>query len=285
MKQFTLASLLLSCSLLSACGDPAREATAGNEPQGAIHKPLNIRRTLRIAAADILGGGAGAAAGGVLGSIIPGVGNATGAVVGAVVCGASASVEAATLAGPVPTSSTSVNPANPKNPFDNVGKQHNQALDYVVSIIGPGGCIPNPFPFPRERLKPIVWEFAATRMQAPKALLDAPELSAAWSDALDFAAKGSQEEVDAVIQQRVASGKLTALEGQWLVRYFEAINPLETARIVEVTKSFEQKVIEDKTLSTQEAINLLSAFSTARYSTVYWTEQGALENSPWRACK
>lgn len=281
IRTFSLPSLMLAF-VLAGCGSQAIEAEPTPTLAGTVAQPISLRALLRLVAADILGGGAGAAAGGVLGSVIPGVGNATGAIVGGVICGASATVEAANGTGLIVKPVAPIDPANPLNAYDSVGWHHNAALEYTVAIVGPDGCIPSPVP--RPQLKDILWQYASTRMQAPSQLLGSPELEAAWYDSLDFAAQGSQGEIDVVIQNRVKSGKMTPNEGQWLVRYFGAVNPLGAAQIVATTKSFEQEVMRDSQLTQQEVIDLLSAFSVARYSTVYWADQLARTNSPWRRC-
>lgn len=212
---------------------------------------------------------------------------------GAVISGAQASTEAAsrltTTQGVSAGTKAASEPSNPSNPFDHVGQHHNKSLDTLVSVIGPDGCIPNPFPFPfpREKTQGPLWDYASKTLNAPPELLKMPELEAAWHDSLDFAAAAADEEIEVAIQNRVKSGKMTSAVGERLIRYFTAVAPFEdTDKLIEATKSFERETQEDKALVEQDRNTLLSAYSVARYSAVYWADQAARKDaSPWCGCK
>jgi hypothetical protein len=283
-------SLLLACVLASGCG-PAPEPEPMATPEGTLAQPIRWPRWIRIVAADIVGAVDGAQTGAAIGGILGPEGAVAGAIVGGVITGGQASSEAAaritTTQGVTAGSRATVSPSNPLNPFDHVGQHHNKVLDTSVSIIGPGGCIPNPFPFPfpRKQTQGPIWDYASKSMNASPELLKDPALTAAWNDSLDFVASTADEEIEVSIQKRVESGKMTAAVGQRLTRYFIAVAPLDTDKLIETTKSFEKETLADKTLAEQDRTTLLSGYSVARHSAVYWAEQAARTTaSPWSSC-
>jgi hypothetical protein len=156
-----------------------------------------------------------------------------------------------------------------------------------VSIIGPGGCIPNPFPFPfpRDRTQGPLWDYALKTLNSPPEFLKTPEFEEGWHESLDFIAAAEDEDIEFALQNRVKSGRLTPVVGERLISYFTAVAPLDTDKLLEATKSFEEKTLADK-MEEQDRQSLLSAFSVARYSAVYWAEQAALKDaSRWCRCK
>jgi hypothetical protein len=282
-------SLLLACVLASGCG-PIQESEPMPTPEGTLAQPLRWPRWLRVIGSDVLGAVTGAYLGAQNGES-GGIGRVTGAVSGAFTTGVGASSEAATrettTQGVSAGRRASGDPSNPLNPFDHIGKHHNAALDDTVSIIGPGGCIPNPFPFPfpRDRTQGPIWEYASKALNAPPELLKMPEFEAGWHDSLDFVASAAEEDIGVALQNRVKSGKMTAAVSQRLIRYFTAVAPLDTDTLIETTKSFEKETLADKTLDEQDRTTLLSGYSVARYSAAYWAEHAARTTaSPWCAC-
>ncbi|WP_143195494.1 hypothetical protein [Archangium sp. Cb G35] len=285
-------SLLLACVLASGCG-PSAEAPQTPSPQGTHTQSIRWPRWIRIVAADVVGAVSGAKQGAEIGERILGSeGAVIGGIVGGVISGAQASAEAATrqttTSGVIAGSRSSVDPSNARNSFDHIGRHHNEVLDGQVGIIGPGGCIPNPFPFPfpRDRTKGPIWDFSLRTLNAPPELMKAPELEAAWNKSLDFVASVEQtEEIEVAIANGVKSGMLTPPVGERLISYFNAVAPLDTDKMIETTKSFEAKTLEDKGLTEQERQSLLSGFSVARYSAAYWGEQAARQqSSDWCGC-
>ena len=283
-------SLMLACVLASGCG-PAPEPEPVPSSEGALTQNLRWPRWIKIVAADFMGALEGAQTGAQIGGIFGPEGAVIGAGVGAVITGAQASGEAAarntTTQGVVAGTRATVSPANSLNPFDSIGQHHNAGLDSMVSIIGPGGCIPNPFPFPfpRDRTKGPIWDYASRAMKAPQEFLSQPALEPAWNESLDFVAVAADEDIEVSVQNRVKSGKMSAAVGERVIRYFNAIAPLDTDKMIEATKSFEKETLADKALKEQERTGLLRAYSVARYSAVYWADQAARKTaSPWCGC-
>ncbi len=281
-------SLMLACVLASGCG-PAPESEA--LPEQSVTQSLRWPRWIRIVASDLIGGLEGAGVGAGVGSVFGPGGTAIGAGVGAIAYGAQASGETAaqlsTTKGVVAGSVSRIGPSNSANPYDAVGRHHNVGLDKMVSIIGPGGCIPNPFPFPfpRDRTQGPLFEYAGAAMKAPAEMVKSPELHKGFHDSLDYIATTLDEDLEVSIQKRVKSGKMSQAVGERLVRYFTTVAPLDTDKMIETTKSFEKETLADKALLEQERVNLLSAYSVARHSAVYWAEQAARgAASPWTSC-
>jgi hypothetical protein len=284
-------SLLLACVVASGCGPGAVEPQP-TAPQGTHTQALRIPRWLKIVVADGIGAVSGAQTGAEIGGILGPEGAVAGAIIGGVISGVQASTEAAsrqtTTTGVLAGSRPSVNPSNARNPFDHIGQHHNAVLDTSVGIIGPGGCIPNPFPFPfpRDRTQGPLWDYSLKTLNAPPELMKLPEFEAAWHKSLDFVASiENAEEIETAIAGGVKSGMLTAPVGERLITYFNAVAPLDTDRMIETTKAFEEKTLGDKGLTEQERQSLLSGFSVARYSAAYWGDQAARqESSPWCGC-
>ena len=282
-------SLMLACVVASGCG-PAPESEV--LPEQTVTQSLRWPRWIRIVASDIIGGLEGAAAGAEVGTKVGGAnGTLIGAAVGAIAYGAQASGETAaqlsTTKGVVAGSVSRIGASNSANPYDYVGRHHNVGLDKMVSIIGPGGCIPNPFPFPppRDRTRGPLFEYAGAAMKAPAELVKSPELEKGFHDSLDYIATTLDEDLEVSIQKRVKSGKMSQAVGERLVRYFTTVASLDTDKMIEATRSFEKETLADKALLEQERVNLLSAYSVARHSAVYWAEQAARgAASPWASC-
>lgn len=284
-------SLLLACVVASGCG-PSAEEPQTPSPQGTHTQSIRWPKWIRVIAADVVGAVSGAQTGAQIGGLLGPEGAAVGAVVGGVISGVQASTEAAarqtTTLGVIAGSSPSIDPANARNSFDHIGRHHNAVLDNQVGIIGPGGCIPNPFPFPfpRDRTKGPIWDYSLRTLNAPPELMNLPQLEEAWNRSLDFVASIEKEEqIETAIANGVKSGMLTAPVGERLITYFNAVAPLDTDKMIETTKSFEEKTLADKELTEQERQSLLSGFSVARYSAAYWGEQAARQqSSPWCGC-
>ncbi|EPX58714.1 hypothetical protein D187_003675 [Cystobacter fuscus DSM 2262] len=283
-------SLLLACVLASGCG-PAPEPEPMPTPESTAAQPLRWPKWIRVIGADIVGAVEGAQTGGAIGAVFGPEGAVIGTVAGAVIYGTQASVEAAsattTTQGVSAGSRASSDPSNALNPFDHIGRHHNVELDNSVSIIGPGGCIPNPFPFPfpRDRTQGPLWDYAAKALNTPQEFLALPEFKEGWYDSLDFVASTANEDIETSIKKRVESGKMTAAVGQRLTRYFTTVAPLDTDKLIAATKSFEKETLADKTLTEQDRSTLLSGYSVARYSAAYWADQAARTTaSPWCGC-
>ncbi|AKJ05647.1 hypothetical protein ATI61_102705 [Archangium gephyra] len=286
-------SLLLACVLASGCGPSAVEPkpTANQDTQAQALR-IRIPRWLKIVVSDMVGAASGAQTGAEIGGILGPEGAAAGAVIGGIIGGVQASTEAAarqtTTLGVSAGSKPSSDPANARNPFDHIGQHHNAVLDTSVGIIGPGGCIPNPFPFPfpRDRTQGPLWDYSLKTLNAPPELMKLPELEASWHKTLDFVVSVEQaEDLELAIADGVKSGLLTPPVGERLISYVNTVAPLDTDKLLEVTKAIEEETLADKELGEQDRQSLLSAYSVARHSAAYWGEQAAQqESSPWCGC-
>lgn len=162
--------------------------------------------------------------------------------------------------------STQPDPSNPANPWDHVGRQHNEALDHAVLARQAVGSTDAPL---AAAMVGRVIEYAAQEYGEACSVVD-----------VDFDAIG-RIVADPAGANDLLLGMLGKSQRSYLLRIDEVASrlPVDTRAALEEMKALEAEILE--TLSADEAAPLLIGAAVGRYSNEYWNTQVGAEASPW----
>lgn len=171
---------------------------------------------------------------------------------------------------------SSIEMSNTNNPYDYIGEQHNQALDYFINNIG------NNFSPNMDKMDIVNSMDAFLKETSPNSTYTEFYLD----NESFFADYHSAENKTAFFLSR---GLINSLQASYLdtldeIRFDDTFEYLSIAyinKVISDTKILEGNILEDSNFSDVEKRILLIATSVQRYSIIYWGNQVVDVNNPW----